>query len=105
MPFTTLYDGGLSVRIDGRESRDIADGLWWESTNQGDAGAGFAAQVADPFNVRGQYPQLRHGAPVVVEHTYAGLTTRLYTGWVVNDPGRGYAGEVARRRGRVRRRP
>ena len=95
MPFTTLYDGGLSVRIDGRESRSITDGLWWESTNQGDAGAGFTAPVADPFNVRGQHPQLRHGAPVVVEHTYAGLTTRLYTGWIMSDPSRGYAGEIA----------
>ncbi|NLF18840.1 MAG: hypothetical protein GX595_16535, partial [Lentisphaerae bacterium] len=56
---------------------------------------GFDVQVADPFNVRGQYPQLRHGAPVVVEHTYAGLTTRLYTGYIVSDPGRGYSGETA----------
>ncbi len=95
MPFTTLMDGGLSVRISGVERRDAVRGLEWESTNQGDGGASFWAEVADPFNPQAEYPELLHGAPVIVEHTLDGATTRLYTGYVLTDPRAGYAGEKA----------
>lgn len=96
MAFTTLYDGGLSVRIGGVERRSVVNELEWDSTNQGDGAGSFWVEVANPHNPQAQYPELVHGAPVIVDHTYAGLTTRLYTGYVVSDPRRGVSTDVAR---------
>jgi len=96
LAFSTLHDGGLSVKVGGVESRAITDGLEWESTGQGDGGGSFSVALSNPMYPLDQYPQLTHGAPVTVEHTYAGLTTRLYTGFVVNDPCRGSSAEVAK---------
>jgi hypothetical protein len=93
--FTTLRDGGLRVYVGGVRREAAAHGLEWESTNQGDAGAGFWVEVADPFNPQAQYPELVHGAKVIVEHTLGAVTTRLYTGYVLSDPRAGYAGEKA----------
>lgn len=95
MSFTKLKDGGLSVKINGVESADVANELEWESTNQGDGGGSFWLEVSDPFDVGADYPELVHGAPVVVEHTLEGATTRLYTGYVLNDTRTGYSGTKA----------
>jgi hypothetical protein len=93
--FTTLLDGGLSITIAGVERRSAVHGFEFESTNQGDGGGTFWMEVADPFNPQGTYPELRRGAAVIVQHTLAGVTTRLYTGFIVSDPRTAYAGEKA----------
>lgn len=93
--FTTLRDGGLRVYVAGVRREADVHGLEWESTNQGDGGAGFWAEVADPFNPQAQFPELVHGAKVIVEHILDAATTRLYTGYVLTDPRCGYAGEKA----------
>ena len=95
MTFTTLLDGGLSVKIGGVERRAVVNGLEFETTNNGDGSASFWVEVADPFNPQAQYPELVHGAPVLIDHTLAGTTTSLYAGFVLTDPRAGYAGEKA----------
>lgn len=96
MTFTTLKDGGLSVRIGGVEREADVTGLTWESTNLGDGGADFSLPVSDPYHPQAEYPELLHGAPVAVTHTLGGVTTKLYNGFVLTDPRSCYAGEVAR---------
>ena len=93
--FTTLLDGGLSVKIGGVERRAVVNGLEFETTNNGDGSASFWVEVADPFNPQAQYPELVHGAPVLIDHTLAGTTTSLYAGFVLTDARAGYAGEKA----------
>lgn len=95
MAFTTLLDGGLSVKIAGVERAASVHGLEWESTNQGDGAASFWVEIADPFNPQTTFPELLHGASVVVTHTLSAATTTLYSGYVVSDPRAGYAGEKA----------
>ena len=93
--FTTLLDGGLSVKVAGVERAGKVHGLEWESTNQGDGAASFWVEVADPFNPQAEFAELVHGATLTVEHTLGAVTTRLYTGYVLTDPRAGYAGEKA----------
>ena len=91
MTFRTLNDGGLSVRIAGAEYVGRVHGVELESTNQGDGAASFWFEPGDPFNPQADFPDLRHGAKVVVEHTLGGVTTRLYTGFILSDPRAGSA--------------
>lgn len=93
--FTTLSDGGLSIRIAGVERRDVVHGLEWQSTNQGDGAASFWMEVADSFNPQAEYPELVHGATVAVTHAIGAVVTKLYNGFVLSDPRAGYAGEKA----------
>lgn len=95
MAFTTLLDGGLSVTTAGVERSAAVHGLGWESTLLGDGAASFWMEIADPFNPQAQFPELRHGAAVAVDHTLSGVTTKLYRGYVLTDPRTGYAGEKA----------
>ena len=95
MAFTSLLDGGLSVKIAGVERVASVHGLGWESTLLGDGAASFWMEVADPFDPQAQFPELRHGAAVAVDHTLSGTTTKLYRGYVLTDPRAGYAGEKA----------
>ena len=94
MTFTSLMDGGLSVRIAGAEYAGRVHGLEWESTNQGDGAGSFWFEPGDPFHPQADFPHLRHGAKVEVEHTLGGVTTRLYTGFIISDPRAGSATEV-----------
>ena len=91
MIFRTLNDGGLSVRIAGAEYAGRVHWIGLDSTNQGDGGASFWFEPADPFNPQADFPDLRHGAKVKVEHTLDGVTTRLYTGFIISDPRAGSA--------------
>lgn len=84
--FTSLMDGGLSVRIGGVERKDVAYDIGRESTNQGDGEAHFTLPVSDPHDVASQYPELRHGATVAIDHTLNGVTTKIYRGFVIIDP-------------------
>ena len=96
--FTTLVDGGLSVKIGGTptntspwvtggtERQSAVHGLEWESTNQGDGSCSFWVEVTDPFDPQADYPELVHGAAVVVSHTLGSVCTRLYTGYILIDP-------------------
>jgi hypothetical protein len=111
MPFTSLFDGGLSVKIggttwsNGTERRGDVHGLVWDSTLNGSGAASFWLDVADPFDPQGAYrpdpnnpgpgyyKELRRGARVSISHTVDSATTYLYKGWVVSDPRAGSAGE------------
>ena len=96
--FTTLVDGGLSVKIGGTptntspwvtggtERKSAVHGLAWESTGQGDGSGSFWMEVSDPFDPQADYPELVHGAAVVVTHTLGSVCTRLYTGYILIDP-------------------
>ncbi len=97
MVYAGLLDGGLSVTVEGVERRSSVHGLEWESGPQGDGGGSFWMEVADPFNVRGTYSELHHGAEVIVTHQYdANPTKTLYKGYVVSDPRIGIAGGEAK---------
>ena len=61
MTFTTLNDGGLSVRIAGAEYVGRVHGLEWDSTNQGDGAASFWFEPGDPFNPRRTFPTCATG--------------------------------------------
>lgn len=95
MAFTSLLDGGLSVKIAGVERRTAVHELEWESTNLGDGAASFWMEVADPFDPQATYAELLHGATVVITHTLSAVTTTLYSGYILSDPRAGYAGEQA----------
>jgi hypothetical protein len=92
--FTSLMDGGLSVQVAGAEYAGRVHGLEWESTNQGDGAASFWFEPDDPFHPQTDFPSLRHGAKVEVEHTLGGVTTRLYSGFIISDPRSGSATEA-----------
>jgi hypothetical protein len=83
--FTSLRDGGLSVKIAGVERVSEVHGLEWESTQQGDGEASFWVEASDPFDVGADYPELVHGASVKITHTLDSPTA-LYGGWVLTDP-------------------
>jgi len=91
--FRSLLDGNLSVKIAGVERVTAVHGLEWETTNQGDGAGSFWMEVANPFSPQTDYPEVRHGATVVVTHTIVNTETILYSGYIVSDPRAGYAGE------------
>ena len=96
MAYAGLLDGGLSVTIAGTQYRDVAKDLEWESSPQGDGGCVFWVAVTDPFAVSTQYPELRRGSKIIVQHTVDSVTTRLYTGWILTDPRAATATDFAR---------
>ena len=70
----------------GTERKSAVHSLEWESTNQGDGSCSFWMEVADPFDPQSTYPELVHGAAVVVSHTLGSVCTRLYTGYILINP-------------------
>jgi hypothetical protein len=59
--FTTLNDGGLSVRIAGAEYVGRVHGVELDSTNQGDGAASFWFEPGDPFNPQADFRLFERG--------------------------------------------
>ena len=103
--FSSLFDGGLSVIIGGvlsgttviggTERVDAVHDLEWETTCFGEGEATYWVEVSDPFNPRATFPEMIQGATIIVRHTFAGVTTVLYYGYIISDTRSGYAGEKA----------
>lgn len=104
MAFTSLMDGGLSVRIGcasnwtgGDEFAGYVRDLEFETTEQGCGAASFYLDCTDPHWPITQYGyHLWHGKRISITHTVDAVTRHLYKGFIISDPRSGTAGETGR---------